>query len=273
MALVLERLFGGAGQGRIFTRPGVRVAQTVLHRHRRRHSAAAGERRAGQTPNFTIFSDGSPVGAAAAAAMLNDAEADYAAVREWFGGISAPNLPFYVYTDPDAGGAYHISCLGTDVHVLPDPQRASGYLAAEVVEVLEAALDRGWDCGHTNGEALSRVLAFERHPDLAPDFMPTEQEWWLHGHHDYVNDNDADDRDQLANGCGDLFLYYLHGQLTFRWRDIVAAGGDSLGETYRTLTSYDGRQGFADFVTVLQTLAQGGRLALPPSGNPFPVRP
>jgi hypothetical protein len=114
-------------------------------------------------------------------------------------------------------------------------------------------------------------MAFEQHPALAPDFTPTEQNWWAAGHRDYVNDNRADDRDQEANGCGDLFLWYLHTQLTFRWADIVAAGGSSLGATYQTLTGYDPQQGFADFIAALQTIDQQGRLALPDSGNPFPL--
>jgi len=114
-------------------------------------------------------------------------------------------------------------------------------------------------------------MAFEQHPDLAPDFTQTEQAWWAAGHRDYVNDNGADDRDQEASGCGDLFLYYLHTQLTFSWGDIVAAGGSSLGATYQTLTGYDPQQGFADFIAALQTIDQQGQLALPESGNPFPI--
>ena len=162
---------------RILIAPGAVIPDALLQRHRRRHQAVAGERRAGQTANFAVFSDGSPDGDAAAGAMLQTAEPDYSAVQTWFGGIVPPGLPFYVYTDPDAGGAYHMTCAGTDVHVSADPARAPGFLVAEIVEVFEAAQLTGWDCAHTNGEALSRVLAFERHPEIAPDFMATEQNW------------------------------------------------------------------------------------------------
>jgi hypothetical protein len=116
------------------------------------------------------------------------------------------------------------------------------------------------------------VLAFEGHPEIAPDFMPTEQNWWVQGRNDYVNDNSAGDRDQLANGCGDLFLYYLHSQLRFSWADIVAAAGQTLGATYQTLTGYEPRQGFNDFVSVLGSIDRGGGLDLPASGNPFPIK-
>jgi len=158
------------------------------------------------------------------------------------------------------------------VHVLSDPALAPGFLTAESVEVFEAARNNGWDCGFTNGESLSRVLAFDRHSEIAGDFNQTEQDWWASGHPDHVNDNSAGDTDQLASGCGDLFLYYLHSQLTFDWPSICSAGGSTLGACYRSLTGYDPAQGFSDFVTALGTIDQGGTLALPPSGNPFPVK-
>jgi hypothetical protein len=271
MTAMLRSLFGGQ-RPRVFEPAGVTIERAVLERHRPRHVARPGERLAGQTANFTIFSDGSAEGDAAATALLQAAEADLDAVRSWFGGISLDSPPFNVYTDPQAGGAYHFGCGGTDVHVQNDPQRAPGYLVAEVVEVFENALGNGWDCGLTNGEALSRVLAFERYELLAQDFVQTEKDWWASGHPDFVNDNSSDDRNQIANGCGDLFLYYLHNQLNFTWNDIVQAGGDSLGSTYRTLAGYDGGQGFADFVAGLTTSSRQGTLALPPSGNPFPLR-
>ncbi|HYM50826.1 MAG TPA: hypothetical protein VET65_09690 [Candidatus Limnocylindrales bacterium] len=267
---MLRSLFGGQPP-RVLEPPGRVIERAVLDRHKTRHVPAVGERLAGQTTNFTIFSDGSPAGDAAAAALLQSAEADYAAVQAWFSGIALPNLPFNVYTDPQAGGAYHFGCGGTDIHVQNDPQRAPGYLVAEVVEVFQDTLANGWNCGQTNGEALSRVLAFDRYQLLAQDFMPTEQDWWANGHPDFVNDNSSDDRNQIANGCGDLFLYYLHSQLNFSWQDIIKAGGNSLGATYQALAGYDGGQGFADFIAGLTRIAQNGSLALPANGNPYPL--
>lgn len=268
--IVLRSIFGGSA-ARVLEPPRVTIDKAVLDRHRGRHVALAGEHLAGQTTNFTVFSDGSPEGDAAASALLQAAEADFAAVQQWFAGVTLPNLPFNVYTDPQAGGAYHFGCGGTDIHVQNDAQRAPGYLVAEVVEVFEDTIGNGWNCGLTNGEALSRVLAFERYDLLAQDFMPTEQDWWASGHPDFVNDNSSDDRNQVANGCGDLFLYYLHLQLTFSWVDIIKAGGDSLGATYKTLAGYDGGQGFADFIAGLSRISQNGSLTLPANGDPYPL--
>jgi hypothetical protein len=269
---MLRNLFGSRVQARVFVRPGMRLAPSVVQAHARRHPATPGQAKAGHTQNFIVFSDGTSDGNAAAKAMLDRAEADYAATQVWFGGLTPPGLPFYVYADPNAAGAYHMTCAGTDVHVLSDPLRAPGFLTAEIVEVFEAAINNGWDCGVTNGESLSRVLAFERHPEIAREFNPTEQDWWAQGHRDYVNDNSAGDTDQIAAGCGDLFLYYLHSQLTFDWTSVSGAGGRTLGATYQALTGYDPPQGFKDFIAALATIDKGGTLALPASGNPFPIK-
>ena len=269
---MLRRLFGPAPQGRVFLRPGAAVPKEALQTHRQRHHAAVGEARAGQTTNFVVFTDGTPSGDAAAQAMLNSCEADYAAMQQRFQGLTPPSLPFYVYADPNAGGAYHMTCAGTDIHVLSDPALGPGFLTAEIVEVFEAAINNGWDCGFTNGESLSRVLAFDRHPEIAGGFNQTEQDWWASGHRDYVNDNSAGDTDQIAAGCGDLFLYYLRSQLTFDWGAICSAGGQTLGACYQLLSGYDPQQGFSDFIAALTTIDQGGTLALPSSGNPFPLK-
>jgi hypothetical protein len=269
---VLRGLFGSGSSARVFLRPGFALPVTELRSHRRRHPTAARQHKIGQTENFIVYSDGTSSGDAAAEAMLNSCEADFSATQAWFNGLTPGRLPMHVYADPNAGGAYHMTCEGTDIHVLSDPALAPGFLTAEVVEVFEAAINNGWDCGFTNGESLSRVLAFDRHPEIAEEFNQTEQDWWSSGHRDYVNDNSAGDTDQIASGGGDLFLYYLHSQLTFDWNAICAAGGGTLGACYQSLTTYDPRQGFSDFVAALSTIAQDGELALPSSGNPFPIK-
>jgi hypothetical protein len=245
----------------------------------------AGEQEAGRTANFVVFTDGTADGNASAQAVLQTAEQDLAAIQAWFGGLQLPPgqegddqttvrtaLPFQVAMDAQAGGAYHYSCAGTDLYIEPAAAVANGLVAAEVVEVFEAAQGRGWDCGHTNGEGLSRVLAFERSPTLGQDFVNTEQFWWSNGHADYVNDNSATDQDEAGNGCATLFLFYLHSQLSYTWEQIVAAAGATLGATYQQLTGVDPRSGFQDFVLRLATLDNGsGQLSLPTSGDPFPI--
>jgi len=240
----------------------------------------------GQTPHFVVYTDGTGEGNMAAQSVLAASEADFTAVQTWFGGIDLPRgqdgddrttvrtaQPMYVLMDPKASGAYHYTCTGANLYIDPTPaNQAAALVVAEVVEVFETAINNGWDCGHTNGAALSRVLAVERHANLAPVIMPTERSWWKNGHQDYINDNSATDQNEDANGCGTLFLYYLHTQLGFSWTQITTTGGSSLGDTYQKLSGKDPQTGYQDYMRRLATLANGDQLNIPSSGNPFPIR-
>jgi hypothetical protein len=277
-----------ADSARVFLRatPSGRKVRAEQHTLAQSSQLLTSETVVGQTAHFVVYSDGFAEGDAAAQGVLAACEADFTAVQTWFGGIDLPPgqdgddrttvrtaQPLYVLMDPNAGGAYHYSCAGANLYIEPVPtNQASVLVVAEVVEVFEAAINNGWDCGHTNGEALSRVLAIERNAILASVIMPTEQRWWRNGHQDYVTDNSATDQNEDANGCGALFLYYLHTQLGFSWTQIATTGGDSLGDTYQKLTGKDPQAGFQDFMGRLATIAQGGQLNVPSSGNPFLIR-
>jgi phosphatidylserine/phosphatidylglycerophosphate/cardiolipin synthase-like enzyme len=266
---------------RLCTRAGLEPSELTFTRAR---GTFRGEAEAGRTAHFIVYSDGSAAGNASAQAVLASAETDYATVRDWFGGVNLPAghdgddqktprtaQPLQVLMDPQAGGAYHFGCDATDLYVEPAPQLAEGFMVAELVEVFEAAINNGWDCGHANGEALSRALAADRSPQLVADLLQTEQDWWANGHADYISTNTATDQDELSNGCGTLFLNYVHSQLGFSWKQIATTGGRALADTYQRLTGRTGAEGFSDFVARLATLDQGGRLNLPASGNPFPL--
>lgn len=260
------------------------AAPRVRPTHAEARARFQGESPVGKTAHMIVYSDGTPDGDASARAVLQTAEADYMAVADWFGGLNLPPghngddqntprtaLPVQVLMDAQAGGAYHYGCDATDLYCQPVPQVASGFMVAELVEVFEAAINNGWACGQTNGEALSRVLAGDRNTNLAGDLTSPMQTWWSSGHADYVTTNNATDQDEQSNGCGPLFLYYLHSQLGYSWRQITTTGGATLGECYQKLTGKSGAQGFNDFVSLLTTLDQGGQLNLPASGNPFPI--
>ncbi|HEX9039250.1 MAG TPA: hypothetical protein VF808_19880 [Ktedonobacterales bacterium] len=243
-----------------------------------------GQTEVGRTADMIVYSDGSANGNATAQAILSSAESDFQATQAWFGGISLPAgqqgddqttprtaTPCQVLMDSQAGGAYHFGCNATDLYCEPDPTLGSGFMVAELVEVFEAAINNGWQCGQTNGEALSRVLATERNTNLSQLQVQTGQAWWSNGAKDYVTSNSATDQDENSNGCGPLFLYYLHSQLGYDWRTITTTGGSTLGETYQRLTGNGPAQGFQDFLSRLSTLDSGNGLQLPSSGNPFPI--
>src|SRR5256714_11111021 len=99
---MLRSLFGSKVSARVFMPPGLTLPTSAVQAHRQRHPAARGETKAGQTKNFIVFSDGTPSGDAAARAMLDSAEADYAATQVWFGGLTPPRLPLHGHADSQA---------------------------------------------------------------------------------------------------------------------------------------------------------------------------
>jgi hypothetical protein len=269
-------------------REKARASQETLARTRNVRTLArvSGQTEAGRTEHVVAFSDGRTKGDATANAILGVAEAIYAELRDKFGGIDLPSgqegdditaprtaTPIYVLIDPQAGGGYHFGCDATDIYLLPDPDLADAFFTAELVEVFAAAAGSGWDCGHTNGQALSVALACEQSATLATAYLaPSVQGWWKKGHADYVTQNTATDQDWDANGCGTLFMYYLHSQLGYEWPRITAAGGATLGECYQHLTGKSPAQGFTDFIQLLNSLANRRQLQLPSQVNPFPVQ-
>jgi hypothetical protein len=142
-------------------------------------------------------------------------------------------------------------------------------VVAEEVEVFSAVQNRGWDCGASNGEGLSRVLAAT---DLYPGSLNgfNSAATWLDtpGRPDYVNNNDPTDRSYVSTGCSVLFLNYLRYQLGYKWGNIVQAAGTTLAQTYNGLT------GLSDALTPFKALLQAHYPAGTPSGlttdNPFP---
>lgn len=188
----------------------------------------------------------------AVAAMEAVCEQDYATLKAIYGLGDPPNLPFVVHVDPTVGGAYHLSCEGTEIWT--QPTDAPTLLVAEVDEVFQA-MTGTWNCGLTNGEAHSRVMAEVVRPTDTPAILDGDiVGWWNNGTPvDYVNDNSQDDQNQQANACGSVFMYYLQS-LGFSWNQITAAGASSLGATYTKLTGKSGAQGFSDFVAALLKL-------------------
>ncbi len=194
----------------------------------------------GQTDNFEVYFQ-TALGIAGrdlAQGVLGSCEVEYAELQQIFG-ISASGLPFRIFIDDGAFGAMHATCAATEIHCAAfdrdNVDLVRMVAVAEEVEVLEANLGNGWDCGATNGEALSRVLATELYPNELDGFA-TAASWLDSDRPDYVSTNLESDTDSLSNGCGVLFLNYLHDQLHFSWADIVRSGGATLGETYQRLT-------------------------------------
>jgi hypothetical protein len=203
------------------------------------------------TANFRIYVDPS-VGAATGAitaAVKSLCERDLTTIRGEFGGISPAATPYNVIIAAGVGGAYHYGCAATEIYCgivttpAVNPRFTEFVLVAEVVEVFEATQAKGWDCGASNGEGLSRTLATSIYPNQikVPGFA-TAKSWLDSARPDYVNTtftgttSTPGDADPVANGCSVLFLNYLRHQLGHPWGTIAQAAGTTLAQTYQTLT-------------------------------------
>ena len=168
---------------------------------------------------------------------------------------------------------------------------STALFAAELVESFQT-LTRKANPGLTDGEAVSRVVAFKLTPEisLVPGFSSdVTQAWWRNQHPDFVTDNSQNDQSENGNGAGVMFLLFLNDYLGIALDEILgsmpAADGAPLGDTYVQLLAKhpalkqsvgaDGKAAFDKMVSLLQQNTEGpvGMLSLPANGNPFPSMP
>jgi hypothetical protein len=168
---------------------------------------------------------------------------------------------------------------------------STALFAAEVVESFQTLTHRS-DPGKTDGEAVSRVVAFKLAPEisLVPGFNTgVTQQWWKDGHHDFANTNSENDQSPDGNASGVMFLLFLTDYLGIPLDQIIQhmppSDGAPLGQTYVSLlkdypelspaAGRDGKLAFQKMVSLLQEYAQtpDGILNLPADGNSFPSMP
>ena len=228
------------------------------------------------TEHFT-FSYSRTLGAegpAVAQQLAARAEQDFTTLQGYFGGITPASLPFQIRITPGNSGASHMSCLGTQLSIgarsapAGDPAFINSLVVAEEDEVFMATFGRGWDCGASNGEGLSRVLANDLYPGAEPAGFVSAPVWLDQGRPDFVNTTDPTDTNYVSIGCSVLFLNWLRFQLGHTWQAIIAAGAPTLAQTYTNLG--EAGDGWARFRDLMQQ-----RFPQSPSGltsdNPFPV--
>jgi hypothetical protein len=260
--------------------PGVHVMRhpdeeiTVIVVQRARHSAVFTN--AGSTEHFVVAYQHAlgHAGVTLANGVLRSCEKDYAQVQSWFGDVVPSREPLTCLIVRGQFGAFHVGCSGTEIHA----SAFSGHnvdlvelvTMAEVVEVFAAAQNSGWDCGASNGEGLSRVLATDLYPEQLDGFATAAA--WLDSHRpNFVDHNDGTDQNPVSTGCAVLFLHYLHDQLGYTWRDIVTRGRNTLGETYRALTN-SSSTGWPEFSELLATRFPPGKPSRVKGDNVFPLR-
>jgi hypothetical protein len=237
---------------------------------------------AGSTKHFHVFYAErlGPSGASVARGVLKNCERDYQTLAEIF--MQQGPLQFNIIIAPlseqmdGTGGAYHHSCLATDlycdVQLTPtiDPDVTNALMIAEEVEVFQAARGRGWECGASNGEGLSRVLAEELYPNVLENLGYSSAASWLNSRHpNLVGRTLPTDRTAAGNGCAVLFLHYLHFQLGFSYDKISQAAAPTLAGTYKALTGK--KAPFAEFAALLEKRFPRGQRADLATDNPFPI--
>jgi hypothetical protein len=234
---------------------------------------------AGSTPHVTVwYADVlGQAGATIAQGVLQHCEQDYQQLASWFGlntgQLAAILAPFEDPAD-GTGGAFHDDCGVTDLYCdvqlnPPDPTVTQALFVAEAVEVFSAVQGQGWDCGASNGEGLSRVLAEEIYPQVL-DAYTSASRWLDGGRPDWVNNTLATDRNAAANGCAVLFLFWLRYVQQKPWDAICQAAAPTLAGTYANL----GLAGdaFGDFSNELANMFPLGQPSNLDHDNPFPVQ-
>jgi hypothetical protein len=172
-----------------------------------------------------------------------------------------------------SGGAYHYGCDFTSGGVLyldatfanttanPLDLEVSLYIA-ELSECCMGAQGRGWGCGSSNGEGLSRFLAENSAPSAFPSWGVTGPSWASAGYPDWVTKTEGTDRDYVSTGCSIVYIYWMRS-LGYTVSQIVQAGGATLAANYQTLTGKT--TALADLLAAVKPLGVK-------SDNPFAER-
>jgi hypothetical protein len=223
----------------------------------------------GATAHFTVYYETrlGAAGAQAADDVLKTCETDNDRMSHWF---AKPAQSFNVIVLENPGGAYHYGCKGADLYcdATGGGDRTRMLTVAEAVEVYEAKQRKGWNCGASAGEGLSRTLATELYPKELDGFASASA--WLNSTRpDWVSRSEATDTDYISIGCSVLFLNYLRNQLGHSWDDITQAAGSTLEKTYQRLTKKTG--GFAPFRQLLDRRFPPGTSVHLPNDNSFPL--
>jgi len=262
-----------AKRSKVFVRRGRQAVERLAA-----DAFAPAAARHGSTAHFSVSFAPSlgADGATIADAILATCEADCTTLQSYFGGITPAQLPFHIHITGGSTGASHATCEATALQI--GARSAPGVdtpfmrqlVIAEEDEVFMANFGHGWDCGASNGEGLSRVLANDMVPGAEPaDFVSAPV--WLDtpGRPDFVNQTDPTDTNYVSIGCSALFLNWLRFQLSFSWSQIISAGTPALAGTYTNLTGK--KDALQQFKALLQKHFPEGTPSGLTTDNPFPL--
>ncbi len=177
-------------------------------------------------------------------------------VRGQAGNVIVCASPFGGVTD-GTGGAYHYGCSfgpgqsgGSDWYedvATGNPDLTFGLVMAEVCESYMGLQGKGWNCGGSGGEGLSRFLAeiVSGGPNGALSAFSSGSSW---DGTDWISRDQGTDQDYPSIGCAILYCWWMT-KLGFTPAEIVQAGepDGTLASNYAALTGKPKGQAFADF--------------------------
>ncbi|MHB1605277.1 MAG: hypothetical protein ACYCTV_02640 [Leptospirales bacterium] len=233
----------------------------------------------GMAGSITVSYDpslGKP-GLALARQMLRSVTGPYDAMQTFFGidgrAVNVVISPLSGKND-GSGGAYHYACNFTTGGVLyldatflnttVNPLNLEiGLYVAELSESFMGPQNLGWNCGYSNGEALSRFLAEQETPNGTLNAFATGPAWDQSGRPDWIGTTEKTDQDPVSTGCGIVYIYWMRS-LGFLIPQIVQAGGATFSDNYQTLTGKP--TAYQDLIAALSGVAIT-------SDNPFAGQP
>lgn len=230
---------------------------------------------AGRTGRFDAFYDRAlgETGRLAGATVLNRAERDLTTISGWFDVRRPSSESFTIVLARVPGGGCASSRTGDagerttlycDVQTTPrvEALQSSFFLAVLLADLHANAA--GWDA--ITSAALARVLATALYPRRVVGFATA---WiWLESERDDFVATPLPP-DLTATGCAVLFLNYLHHQLGFSWREIVARPAPTLGAVAELLTGSD--EEFGRFRSLVAEHLPVGEPVTQPTDNIFPL--
>jgi len=201
-------------------------------------------------------------------------------VRGKGGNVILCSSPFNGATD-GSGGAYHYGCGfgsgqsggGSDWYenvALGNPDMTFGLVMAEVSESWMGLHGRGWNCGGSGGEGLSRFLAeiVSGGPSGALSAFSSASSW---DGADWISRDQGTDQDYPSIGCAVLYCWWMVS-LGVTPAQIIQTGepDGTLASNYAALTGRPATEAFTRFSAAVALV---GHARDNPWGTPTPPYP
>lgn len=161
-----------------------------------------------------------------------------------------------------SGGAYHYGCDFTSggtlyVDATFDSTSVSpldlevGLYVAELSEAFMGPPGKGWNCGYSNGEGLSRYCSERETPAGTMAGFATGPAWASAGFPDWITKTEPTDQDDVSIGCCIVYIDWMLS-LGRTIAQIVQVPSTTLAANYQALTGKT--TAYQDLVNAVQSL-------------------